>query len=216
MNTRRTQIFIIFLIVSINSYSQETGTFKDTRDGKIYKTVKIGTQTWMAENLAYKANDGCWAYNNDENNAKMYGYLYNFDTAREVCPDGWHLPQLDSWKALIEFVGKQQYPEYVAGRELKEKGFKHWQYFEDYDYRKRIGVSNGNDTFGFTALPAGDYNMTVDKFGGINWTATWWVNIYEIISGYSAYSYSVGLLSDFMRLDRTPVEYGLSVRCIKD
>ena len=85
---------------------QQAGTFTDSRDGRAYRTATIGHKVWMTENLAYKpAEGGCWAYDNDPSNATKYGYLYNFETARKVCPTGWHLPTTGELEQLMKSAG---------------------------------------------------------------------------------------------------------------
>jgi uncharacterized protein (TIGR02145 family) len=86
----------------------EYNNFTDARDGKVYKTVKIGTQEWMVQNLAFKPENGYWPYNNDESNVQKYGYLYDWNTANVVCPEGWHLPTMTEFEQLINFLGGEK------------------------------------------------------------------------------------------------------------
>jgi uncharacterized protein (TIGR02145 family) len=86
--------------------SQQQGNFKDIRDGKVYKTVKIGDQWVMAENFAYKPSSGSfWAYENDNSKKAKYGYLYDWKTAVSIAPSGWHLPTKEEWAKLIGVLG---------------------------------------------------------------------------------------------------------------
>jgi len=118
-----------------NSVEIETPkTFTDPRDGKQYKIVTIGDQTWMAENLNYNASGGkCGGndnndkklYNENTINCDKYGRLYNWETSRKVCPYGWHLPSRGEWKALMNFAGGEK----IAGKKLKAKSG--WNYTDD-------------------------------------------------------------------------------------
>jgi uncharacterized protein (TIGR02145 family) len=143
---------------------KEQETFTDSRDGKVYKYVKIGEQTWMAENFAYKPDDGFWAYNNDENNVSAYGYLYTLETANSIAPDGWHMPSLDEWNELIDYLGGTE----QAGNKMKEAGGAHWD-------SEANGNKNITNSSGFTALPGGYWEDAFDEFNYLGHYGFWWV-----------------------------------------
>jgi uncharacterized protein (TIGR02145 family) len=104
---------LLILLFTISSFTQ-SNTFTDKRDGKVYKTVKIGNQTWMAENLAFRADSNCWAYYNDQNFVAKYGYLYNWETAKTVCPSGWHLPSEEEFETLLKNCEGNSHDAYEA------------------------------------------------------------------------------------------------------
>jgi uncharacterized protein (TIGR02145 family) len=145
----------------------EKGTFTDPRDGKTYKTITIGKQTWMAENLNYEAS-GSKSYDNSESNSQKYGRLYNWETAKKVCPPGWHLPSDKEWQELVNFAGGTK----TAGTRLKARSG--WN-----DYEGRSG--NGTDEFGFSALPGGDGSLE-GSFGGAGNTGSWWSTMLLVLA----------------------------------
>jgi uncharacterized protein (TIGR02145 family) len=108
-----------------NNSNPEPGSFTDPRDGKIYKTVKIADQWIMAENLAYKPDNGkFWAYEDIDSNIAIYGYLYDWETAMNIAPEGWHLPSRKEWLAIQKILGAKMktfpylekiYPKLVEG-----------------------------------------------------------------------------------------------------
>jgi len=82
-----------------SAFAQQKGTLTDTRDKKTYKTIKIGKQTWLAENLNIET-EGSVCYGNNLANCKKYGRLYNWNTAMKACPVGWHLPSNAEWNEI--------------------------------------------------------------------------------------------------------------------
>lgn len=167
------------------------GTFRDQRDGKTYKTVKIGKQVWMAENIAYETIIGNYlAYGNNKGNVAKYGYLYDWHTAKHVCPPGWHLPSDAEWEQLTDYVGSN------AGTKLKAKSG--WS-----------SNSNGTDVYGFSALPGG---LRDTRYISIGDSGYWWSST-DI--GWRAYSRDMGPF-DYVHRDASNKDYGLSVRCVRD
>jgi uncharacterized protein (TIGR02145 family) len=125
-------IFGLVLLVACNPSTNETdfikietGSFIDQRDGKKYKIIKIGDQWILAENLAYKPYKGnFWVYENNDGNIAIYGYLYDWETAMNIAPEGWHLPSSDEWIAVRKALGGKHgtwsylekiYPKLVVG-----------------------------------------------------------------------------------------------------
>ena len=80
------------------------GKLFDYRDGQRYKVVKIGNKIWMAKNLNLYTPDSWW-YDDDSKKGKRYGRLYTYNDAMVACPPGWHIPNDEEWKALLNHFG---------------------------------------------------------------------------------------------------------------
>jgi uncharacterized protein (TIGR02145 family) len=196
---------------AINNYIKEIGkpanTFTDTRDGKTYWTVKIGKQTWMAENLNYEPQTGnSWCYGNNALICGRYGRLYDRGAAKKACPDGWHLPSRDEWDSLAQAVG---------GRgERSEDGTISWR-GASLTLRAKRGWNEdvGVDGFGFSAMPGGRLfnNTAFIKAGSEShwWTAT------DNKNDCTYYRYMFGVL-DWMYEGCYGEHEGFSVRCVQD
>ncbi len=200
------------------------GTLTD-QDGNVYKTVTIGAQTWMAENLrTTKYNDGTaipnvtnggeWgtlttgAYCNYDNaagidNIATYGRLYNWHAVStgKLAPKGWHVPTYAEWAQLTTYLGGDS----IAGGKLKETGTTHW-------LSSNTGVTNET---GFTALPGGTRGVS-DTFYDILHVGAWW-------SATNTTGFNAGSWYRVMHFSNSNVysyggykELGLSVRCVKD
>lgn len=199
-----------------------TGSLTDM-DGNVYKTIKIGDQWWMAENLKVthyrngdaiqniSANNG-WIslsvgayceYDNDRKKITTYGRLYNWyavNDSRDIAPSGWHVPSDAEWQILVEYLGGTS----NAGGGIKEIGTKHWS-------TPNMGAT---DESGFCALPGG-YRYYVDgnyNYMGSNaffWSATERTRDYAWYRNLTFNSSVVGRSSYYKR-------YGFSVRLVKD
>jgi len=131
-----------------------------TYRGETYQTVIIGTQTWMARNLNYNVS-GSKCYSNSEANCTKYGRLYNWTTAvAGICPSGWRIPSYTDFQTLKNYVEKQKSCTNCAGKILKAKSS--WN-----------NNGNGNDAFGFSALPGGFVNLN-GEFVDVGYQGIWW------------------------------------------
>jgi uncharacterized protein (TIGR02145 family) len=170
------------------------------------KTVKIGNQTWMAENLNIKTGNS-WCYGEINSNCDKYGRLYDWETAKKVCPIGWHLPSIQEWGDLIDAVGGKG----VACRKLKSTT----------GWSNSIGFmscnGNGTDNYGFSALPGGGrpHPVTYDYYMGSS--GYWWTSTAS--TKYSDNRWVIYINNDGI-MERAEEEKStmkrFSVRCVKD
>jgi uncharacterized protein (TIGR02145 family) len=158
-----------------------------------YKSMKIGDQVWMAENLNYEAK-GSKCYDNKPANCDKYGRLYDWVTAKAVCPSGWHLPSKEEWENL-DFGDSE-----TAGKKLKAASG--WN-----------ENGNGLDVFGFTALPGG-YGDSNDSFDNVGYYGGWWSSS-EYNSEY-AYDRGMNYSNEFAYWNDSDKDNLFSVRCVKD
>jgi uncharacterized protein (TIGR02145 family) len=238
----KTVPFLILLILigcrkeSTEPLFTDAGTLMDSRDSNEYKCVKIGTQVWMAENLAYLPSINrfiddqetfgppyppcyyVWTNvleNQEPDNvveAKAtanyitYGVLYNWTAALSACPAGWHLPSNEEWTMLINYLGGNN----KAGGKLKEAGKSHWKRFNE-------GADNRS---GFMALPAGNlacgalyYSMGEIAYF---WSSAEYNGPNPPLGKRSAWYIALSGMSATVSLEKISVRDGFSVRCIKD
>ena len=208
-------------LFSESSSSKSLGKMTDSRDGQTYRTVTIGTQTWMAQNLNYgTVNSYC--FNDDVTKCTKYGRLYTWAAAmdsagvystngkgcgkgktcsptypvRGVCPDGWHLPTPKEWSTLFSAVGGS------PGNGTKLKSTSGWQ--KD---------GNGTDAFSFSALPAGYPSFNGNYYDEGSYAIFWSSTEYDDYYANHIYLYRGG---DIASLAEDYKGYGFSVRCLKD
>jgi len=197
--------------------------FTDARDGKVYKSVKIGEQEWMAENLNYAGENGFGkCYEDKEANCKIYGRLYNWKAAmagmassdanpsnvQGLCPDGWHMPRDAEWDVLMKFVNSNCVAgsNYCSDAGTKLKATSGWYYEK----------GNGTDDYGFAALPGGYANSTnPPSYSLINSETRFW-STYETGGGNNnAFYRGISHSSTDLSWAYTNKAYYYSVRCVK-
>ena len=171
------------------------GEMTDPRDGQVYKTVKIGDQVRMAQNLNYddsvktpSLKENSWCYNDSLEYCEKYGRLYSWAAAKDVCPTGWHLPSEDELDDLIDSVARSA----SVGKSLQTKLW-----------------NSGTDAYGFSAIPAGRRD---DSGWYTGESAAFWSSTAES-KGYAFYMFIFA--SGDARLGVLSEKYGASVRCIQ-
>jgi uncharacterized protein (TIGR02145 family) len=184
--------------------SSASGTFTDDRDGRAYRTVKVGELTWMAENLDF-VTDSSVCSDNDESNCTKYGRLYNWDDATKACPAGWRLPGDEDWAKLTLAVANKcngRIHWRMAAKKLKTSTG--WQ--DNWDG----STLNGTDDIGFSALPGGMYYK--------NWRSLGRGNNYDLWSATESDVTSVESWKISLDLSRYRNNMGnqLSVRCVRE
>jgi uncharacterized protein (TIGR02145 family) len=236
---------LIFAVVC-ELTAQKYGSFKDSIDGRVYKTVKIGEQVWMAENLNTdrfrngdlipeaktneewkKAGDNkqpAWCYyNNDPANGEKYGRLYNWyavNDPRGLAPKGWHIPNDNEWTLISDYFGGER----IAGINMKSN--------TDWVARPEWGVSvdtgsgpiyaepydgGGTNVGGFSAIPGG-FRYPNGTFDLIGRNSFWWSST-ETFSQqglYTAWYRAIDLYYNDLTRRDAAHGNGFSVRCIKD
>lgn len=175
----------------------EYDSLTDSRDGKIYKTVKIGNQWWMAENLNYDMEDS-FCYNDSIEYCAKWGRFYTWNSAQNACPEHWHLPSMQEWNGLFTAVGGES----KAGAALKTR--EGW--FEG---------GNGSDAYGFSAIPVEIYNSASGKYSNEDGHRAFFWSSTEDTSVNSYYVYLFYLNDDFFE-ESYRKTIARSVRCLKD
>ncbi|TSA23454.1 hypothetical protein D4R71_08545 [bacterium] len=225
-------LFSIKLILSLISCDKTTGPNNQTTvtdiDGNIYKTVKIGDQVWMAENLRvthYRNgepipnltanNDWTWTpsgaycvYDNNPLNAESYGNLYNWLAVDDICslaPGGWHIPTDEEWQILIDYLGGGT----IAGGKMKEIGT--IEVGDGIWHEPNTGATNES---GFKGLPGGYRYLVSGEFKKIGYYSYFWSSSGSSVT--TAWSWS--LRNDSQGVGHVGVDkrYGYSVRCIRN
>ena len=218
-------IIVFLFVVSCDKKNDITnsqnGKVSDI-DNNSYKTVVIGKQTWMAENLRvtklndstplnYEKNNLLWNknttsaycnYNNADNPTKEYGCLYNWYAVNtgKLCPKGYHVPSKSDWVVLNTFLNDS-----MAALKLKEAGWNHWGY--------TVHAGTATNSSSFTALPGGERTVLglYDSQGLYGW---WWSSTETSYSGATAIE--MNYIDSAMIIQPLSKVYGFSVRCIKD
>lgn len=217
--------FINFLF-ELNS-TGEIGSLTDSRDGKSYSTVTINGKELMTESLAYlpsvskvtstsKTEPHYYVYDYNDtivsaaiatDNYKTYGALYNWPATKNACPNGWHMPTLDEWMNLTQFITDQNGLTHTSGDFWVGVG-KYLKATSGWD-----NDGNGTDGYGFGCLPGGYRHMNAN-FYGIGRYGFWWTGTEFGSNG--AFIFFMESNSDIFTFSHNDSDFGYCIRCMKD
>jgi len=210
------------------------GTFTDKRDGKVYNVIKIGDQTWFAENLAYEtqgkeitdnaqwmdntAYDGWCYFDNDESTyGSIYGIIYQFEAAKTAPPSDWHVPTDDEWTILTEYLLTNGYLHRgIEGAIAKSlaSATEDWSPIA-YDLIGAVGFRyHLNNSSGFTGLPGGS-RLSQGTFHSIGNHGGWWSST-ELPEGGGAWRRYIAYNDIYVNRFAGNNLNGFYVRCLMD
>jgi uncharacterized protein (TIGR02145 family) len=179
------------VVVVPDPFAEKKGTFKDPRDRKTYPWVRLGSQVWMARNLAWDTT-GTFCYNDLTRHCTSYGRMYQWDLARRACPEGWRLPALSDMDTLQARFGGPE----VAGNALKSN--------HDWD---------GKDDVGFRLLPGGN-RQSNGEYSALEGAARLWLSTRTADSTKALTWFLAGGNPRVLVHGESP-EMAASVRCLK-
>ena len=217
---RLSYILSLFFLVPVWAEVEKMPDLKDSRDGSVYKTVQIGDQRWMAENMRLRTK-GSFCYENKEYNCDRFGRLYQWAAAmklsdyynsltieklgnrtRGLCPDGWHLPTGRDWSKLRLYVGKKGKSDGV-GVSLRSKD--HWEVERTMPF--------ASDEFGFNAVPSGERYYGGEYMDMFRSAAYWSSTEYD---AGGAYFWRISYDSRTIEKILDSKENGFAIRCVDD
>ena len=182
-------------------------TFMDARDGKTYKTVKIGNLEWMSENLSFKTASGSWYYDDADINGAKFGRLYTLEAAELAVPEGWHLPTDLEWKQLEISLG-------MSSTEADGVDFRGTN--EGTKLKTTSGWpenGNGTDEVHLTVLPGG-FRSNAGGYLVLNWYAYFWTS--TEVDTNTAWVRTISYNNTKIGRIKSFKGDGYSVRCIKN
>jgi len=219
---------------SVSPKSGDTNTIIDSRDGQEYKTVVIGSQTWMAENLNFDAGEGSYCYSDIVENCDTYGRLYEWEVLIDgelrgsplfpsgiqgLCPDGWHVPSSAEWDTLTEFIRSEQLDVEISSSTFGDSYYYIGKYLKaPTSWGEQSGsgtpIDIGEDTYGFSALAGGKKDAWYG-FKGTGALAMWWTSD-RVYLKHEAQFRSLNKDNDTYTFGAESALSALSCRCVKD
>lgn len=189
------RIFIVLTFLCLFTIISGQNKFVDSRDGRIYRTITFSGMTWMAENLKFKAKSGAFYFDNDTNNIKSYGVLYEWKGAVSACPVGWHLPSGPEFQQLYDYLEQND----LSGK-----------------------LITGKDTFHIQLAGMQDYEGTFSEMdeSGYYWTSTEYDNNNAEYFSYLIINekpiIDISRKADIADIHGTEKTNKYSVRCVKN
>jgi uncharacterized protein (TIGR02145 family) len=186
MKMKKIYLSLSILLTALTCFAQSDSTFTDSRDSKIYKKIKVGNQTWMAQNLNFSVTGSCcYEYNNA--NCVKYGRLYKWEEAQTACPPGWHLPKKEEFDVLLEKFSS-----------ASNKAVKEFLFTGNPEGSSPLGGYLSNSGY-YRNIGQGAYYWTSSKSDD---ASAWCLYIIKDVSKASLFSYIQSC--------------GISIRCLKD